>query len=1051
MPARQQPPRPRPARRSTGSLQRGADLPRGLLAAALLTVLVAGIPWGLARYIGWPLPRHLPTWPEIEAVLLAPMSTSFLLHTLACILWPVWGAFVLDVARAAVDEVRAFPRPALPHAGPLNTLAAVLVGTIILALISQRPTAAATALPTPDVASTAATTGPAPTPVPAARIALPQPVTAAGEGQRHSGTSGTVEVEPPRDGVYDSLWRIADRTLGDGSRWPEIYALNRGHPQPDGHSLATPNLIRPGWVFRLPNDSSGSGAYDPGHRKPASPAPEPPRPPQTRVPTTPTPSPSPDISPPTSTPPPSSTPATPATPTAPSPPLPAHDPHRQPGVSLPTGAFVGIGLAALITAALLIVRRRRRVGYRPGSGERDDLTIAPVVRALRLAYDDATRTDDPDVPDDADPPAHPRPALPQATQPTGENPATLEPPPTEGRVIGVKDGQALAWNIARARGLGLIGPGALDAIRALLVVLLAESRPSITGAAEILIPASDARTLIGEHTGRPARLRIVDDLDAALDTMEAELLTRTNSGPDAAPDAAHPPAGDLVLVATPAPHADRRLQGILDNGSTLGLAGILFGQWRPGGTARIRPDGAVAATSSSVADILTGARLFTLPATDTQALLDLLHDAQPARHPHSHRPPATPPTPPPASGQRDLDTEARPPRPTPTRPRRLAHGPGPRPEATQRPPSDESQHPVGPDDTQRDEVSPTPRDDDPPPVSAASQAVRVLDPNHASPKTDDGAGSDIPLAKDSPRDPRRATPGDAPSPTSAAASPPLVGEGHHTTRRDVSAQRPLQLAVLGRMRLAHHQAGGDEHADLSPALAPKQREVLAYLALHRDGVRRETLATAIWPDAPRDRPYNSFHATLSQLRRALRTATHDALSDVTVHANGHYSLDHDQITVDLWHLQDALETSRHDTSEQPHRTALERVVELYSGDFAADLTAEWIEAPREALRRDVLDTVSALVRIMRDDEPEEALALLERARTLDRYNEAIYRDIARFQARLGQHDAIPRTLTLLTTTLAEIDNEPSRETVALCDLLQRPRRAERTTSGRAAS
>jgi DNA-binding SARP family transcriptional activator len=164
-----------------------------------------------------------------------------------------------------------------------------------------------------------------------------------------------------------------------------------------------------------------------------------------------------------------------------------------------------------------------------------------------------------------------------------------------------------------------------------------------------------------------------------------------------------------------------------------------------------------------------------------------------------------------------------------------------------------------------------------------------------------------------------------------------------------------------------------------------------------------------------------------------------------------YSVDHDQITVDLWHLQDALETSRHDTSEQPHRPALQRVVELCSGALAADLTTEWIEAPREALRRDVLATASALVRIVRDDESEEALALLERARTLDRYNEAIYRDLARIQTRLGQDDAIPRTLTLLTTTLAEIDDEPSRETAALCDSLRRPRPAQRTRSGRAAS
>jgi len=114
------------------------------------------------------------------------------------------------------------------------------------------------------------------------------------------------------------------------------------------------------------------------------------------------------------------------------------------------------------------------------------------------------------------------------------------------------------------------------------------------------------------------------------------------------------------------------------------------------------------------------------------------------------------------------------------------------------------------------------------------------------------------------------------------------------------------------------------------------------------------------------------------------------LSDITLHDDGHYGLDRGQVTVDLWRLREALESSRGVTNEQlPRRTALERVVRLYGGDLAADLAVEWIEAPREALRRDVLDAVSALVRILRDDEPEEALAILEKARTLDRYNEAI--------------------------------------------------------------
>ncbi|MBM3268108.1 MAG: C39 family peptidase [Candidatus Sericytochromatia bacterium] len=47
----------------------------------------------------------------------------------------------------------------------------------------------------------------------------------------------------------DSLWRIAQNALGDGSRWREIYELNKDQ-------IANPNLIHPGQQLRLPGDAN---------------------------------------------------------------------------------------------------------------------------------------------------------------------------------------------------------------------------------------------------------------------------------------------------------------------------------------------------------------------------------------------------------------------------------------------------------------------------------------------------------------------------------------------------------------------------------------------------------------------------------------------------------------------------------------------------------------------------------------------------------------------------------------------------------------------------
>lgn len=50
----------------------------------------------------------------------------------------------------------------------------------------------------------------------------------------------------------DSLWRIAERRLGDGERWRGIWALNRGRRMTPGERFTDPRLIRPRWTLLLP-------------------------------------------------------------------------------------------------------------------------------------------------------------------------------------------------------------------------------------------------------------------------------------------------------------------------------------------------------------------------------------------------------------------------------------------------------------------------------------------------------------------------------------------------------------------------------------------------------------------------------------------------------------------------------------------------------------------------------------------------------------------------------------------------------------------------------
>ncbi|GLZ30870.1 hypothetical protein Lesp02_30590 [Lentzea sp. NBRC 105346] len=962
---------------------------RGLIALVVLLVLVAGLPWALVHFVGWPLPDHMPTWDEIHATLLNPMSAQFLLDTLAVLCWIVWFFFAMDVVRCTVDTARGITWSQVHPPGPLQGLAAVLIGTVVLTLLGSRTSYTAT---TP-----AATLAGELAPVAIVAPLTPEPVTQttatlAADAQPAStlvidrtapAPPGTIqvteEVRLPHDGIYDSLWRIAERIHGPGggSRWPELFQLNRGVEQPDGRALTNPNLVRPGWkitaYIAAPPDER-----PPSEQPPQVPPQQPPRPTST-VPTT----------PPTTQPAPNTT--SPDT-------TGKADDHSNDtndqtgsGLDLRTGVFVSLGLAAAITAAMVSARIWQRRRYRIGSGDRADLhrPIAPVVRALRAAHDHNDSNEQPG--DDAElvdlASAPPRVHITAANVLAADDEAV--PVPAK---VGVRGGRELALNLASTRGLGVAGPGATAAARALLLHLLTEQQPG--GGIRVLIPTDDLHLAFDgtdvEHL--PSTVHVVASLDAALDEMESALLTRTRHVIEDGEPQATP--ASLVLLASAAPHAERRLQAVLDNGSTLGLAGVLLGQWRPGATVLVRHDGTVSATSPGLGDTLSGTRLFNLPATDTTELLALLRDAEGPADVI-------------AAEHADLSGEQQVPLP------------------------DNRQNDMVPEQrsveemTQLESIRPPTLADTPHAARAASPQQLDVQPILVNVQSNNVAPTSI-------RDVEHAS-----DQSPQHMQPPVQVSADQST-----TARPLRVCVLGRLLLnLQDDTNGRE---LNGTLTAKQRELLVYLALQPQGVRREVVNEAVWPDSQPPRPYNSFHNTLSMLRRALSDATDGLISNAVLNDDGRYLLNGDLVSVDYWQLQHALQAPR--PGDLDAQARLCDAIELYRGDLAEDLLVPWIEPLREATRRDVLDALGGLIRAQGESNPETMLSLLERTRKLDRYNEGVYRDIIRTQARLGQYEAIPRTLALLTTTLGEIDQCPSADTLHLADFLQRRGGTRRTVS-----
>ncbi|PPK63371.1 DNA-binding SARP family transcriptional activator [Actinokineospora auranticolor] len=942
----------------------------------MLAALVGGLPWALTHFIGWPLPDHVPSWAQIEGALLGPMTSGFLLDVLACAAWLVWGLFVLDVARAAIVITRDTRLPDLSTAGPVHRVAAVLVGAILISLLGQR---------TGTVSANTPSAGPGAAVVATAFITQ-QPVAPAAEGvrlavhtpARHAlsapspaspstpARSAVVLPYDPATGVHDSLWRMADRELGDGNRWPEIYALNKGKPQPGGGRLTCPSLVFPGEQMLLPPTAVPAAQPTPHV---AAQTPEPVTPPSPR-PSNPTPQPSTAQPTPEAIPAPTlvQPPAGPhdlATPLAPA----GEDSVGEVGVRWGDEVFVGLALAAAVSAALLVARRRHRRRYRPGSGDRTDLPVAPVVYGLRLAH---LRADPDDLVADPDnPPLRP----PHSTAPSiilgtddGYTTATVLP-------VGVRDGRELALDLAAAHGLGLLGAGAAAAARALLVTALAD------GDARVIIPATDLVGVLGRHATHgplPAALRVVTDLAAALDELEAQTLIRLNQDQHGT-GRRFPPT---ILVAQVPARPTPRLQAVLDNGSAIGVSGLLLGQWSPGVTAYIRDDGIISTTNPGLGEPLRGTAVFRLGHDHTGELLALLRHADRDNH---------------RTGG-DIAT--------------AAVVPLPRTGAAGEPDTPGTQVDV-PEDASTDTASVEPSGtDDRPPIDTALEILDTTTPpaSDEHPRVDDDSSEALTMSTE-------------------------TAHGPEDTDTSTATAAPLRISVLGPPR-AWWRPDAHGEREVTSAFPPRTRELLVFLALHPDGVSREALVAALWPSSAPERATNVLNTSLSRVRRAVAAATDGALSDVVIVGEGRYQLDPALVEVDYHRFAAAVTARRLAGTEQERVLAYRAVVDSYAGPLADGASTEWIETAREAIRRDAIDAVAALARALVGHDPQQTMDLLEMARAFDPHNEALYRDIMRLQAHLGQLDAVGRTLGLLTTRLAEIDERPTVPTVELAARLR---------------
>ncbi|MCI4066163.1 LysM peptidoglycan-binding domain-containing protein [Micromonospora sp. R77] len=875
--------------------------------------------------------------------------------------------------------------PALRLPGPVKGLTAALLGatTVTTTAAGAAPSHAA---PAPDAvhdleqpAASSLTVAP-----PAQHATQRQDLTvvvAGGQTYTHTVKRG------------ETLSEIAAQWLGDADRWPEIFALNRGtHFAHAGGTLRSPNVIYPGWTLDLPGDAIPPTAHQP------RPRPVPDRP---SVPT-PAPAPTRDPAPPATPAPTATEPGPTRTPTAgtcaPTDGDTAsrgdvHGPTDDPtsrsadasrGVSLSTGSWLNLALALSIAAAVALVWAHRQRRYTPHLANAPTLDTPPlapiprVIQQIRRALRHA-------VPEHADV----DPLASTAAPVTGLDDTTT--------VSGTH--HAAGNHVTRAETASVPNPAPHAAIYhgsgnptpALLPPLSAAWPPAGLG-------------LTGPAAHAAARGFLTTALAADTDTHAADRTQVVIPAPTAAA---------LLGSAVTLPHTPRLM-------ITAGLAEALDIL----DALTLHRTRLINDHETTIADLRADG--YDEPLPPVVLLADPTHPAERARIAALL-----------AQGQHldihgvllgtwlDGTTIT-------------VHEDGTTTPADSDTPHDGTT-PVGrltvlnPTETldlittlaeaHTGEV-PLPAPTEPAPLHA--RPTTPTHPAHLTPPAPTTQSTPS-VHMPPPVDPSRTDHADnSPAHTTAAGStaattpetPPPPDEP------DTGTTSQVRITVLGPPAITD--------ANPQRTLRAKSLELLVYLACRDGTASTEAILDDLLPDAPARKAVHRLHTYVSDLRSALRH--HAGPGTYLTHPRHHYQLNPDRLDVDLWRMRAAIRAANTATTTPARIAALRRAVDTYRAPLAEGCAYEWLEPYREAVRREALHAAVALTEEL-EGQPAEQLAVIDQAITHHPYTEQLYQAAMRARAELGDADGIRALRRTVTHHLAEIDTQPSAETLTLADTL----------------
>lgn len=217
----------------------------------------------------------------------------------------------------------------------------------------------------------------------------------------------------------------------------------------------------------------------------------------------------------------------------------------------------------------------------------------------------------------------------------------------------------------------------------------------------------------------------------------------------------------------------------------------------------------------------------------------------------------------------------------------------------------------------------------------------------------------------------------------------------------------------------------------------RSRELLLFLVCHTNGVTKEQVGLAFWPEASAAQVRNTFHVTLHRLRKALGHAEWITLQQDRYRLSPQLVIECDALRFER-DMTEALKLVKR--RDERAADALHSALALYGQDLlAGESVGEWHVPMHDQLQRLFFDGLQALSGIQLEaGQFADAIATCRRLLSFDSLDEEAWRRIMTAHARAGERSQALRAYQqVVELMMRELESEPDRATEKLAQRIQK--------------